>query len=66
MSQMSFGAGAGARGRIGNVFLAFTQVKRARCQSANDHENCFWEASPIGLPKRTPTDFDLYFSRFLI
>jgi hypothetical protein len=28
MSEMSFGAGAEARGRIGNVFLAFAEVKR--------------------------------------
>jgi len=30
MSEMSFGAGAKARQRIGNVFLAFAEVKRAR------------------------------------
>jgi len=30
MSEMSFGDGAEARRRIGNVFLAFPEVKRAR------------------------------------
>ena len=29
MSEMSFGAGAEARRRIGNVFLAFAEVKHA-------------------------------------
>jgi hypothetical protein len=34
MSEMSFGAGAEARGRVGNVFLAFAEVKRviSECQ----------------------------------
>jgi hypothetical protein len=29
MSEVSFGACAEARGRMGNVFLAFAEVKRA-------------------------------------
>jgi hypothetical protein len=29
MSEMSFGTGAEARRRIGNVFLAFAEVKHA-------------------------------------
>ena len=29
MSELSFGTGAQAHGRVGNVFLAFIEVKRA-------------------------------------
>jgi len=38
MSEMSFGAGAEVRRRIGNVFLALAEVKRAMsgCQRAPD------------------------------
>jgi hypothetical protein len=38
MSEMSFGAGAEARGRIGNVFLALAEVKRATSEGHDQPE----------------------------
>jgi hypothetical protein len=38
MSEMSFGAGAEARGRIGNVFLALAEVKRATSEGHDQRE----------------------------
>jgi hypothetical protein len=38
MSEMSFGAGAEARGRNGNVFLALAEVKRATSEGHDQRE----------------------------
>jgi hypothetical protein len=38
MSEMSFGAGAEERRRIGNVFLAFAEVKRAMPERQRSRE----------------------------
>jgi hypothetical protein len=50
MSEVSFGAGAEARGRIGNVFLAFAEVKRTRseCQRSRCSTGLSLEGKEIG------------------
>jgi len=61
MSEMSFGAGAEARGRIGNVFLAFAEVKRATSEGPRPARDVSYR-----LRETSPAQFDLYFSRLLI
>ena len=69
MSGMSFGDGADARHRIGNVFLAFTEVKRGRFRSPEDHAKRFQSVTGIVSDRAwetSPAEIDLYFSRLLI
>ena len=69
MSGVSFGAGAEARGRIGNVFLAFTEVKRviSECQrSRKSYIRTITRNVSNQLGESSPYDFHLYFCRLLI
>jgi hypothetical protein len=50
MSEMSFGADAEARRWIGNVFLAFAEVKRAVSESRRSRETF-----PIRYGNRLPS-----------
>jgi hypothetical protein len=63
MSGMSFGAGAEARRRIGNVFLALAEVKRAMsgCQRSQDmYPIDYGNRLPSINGKHIPLKIDLF------
>lgn len=69
MRELSFGTGAQAHRRVGNVFLAFAEVKRviSNCQrSRKSYIRTITRNVSNQLRESSPYDFHLYFSRLLI